>query len=76
MDHIGENVLQSVQSTHFANLLSILYLEKLMALSIADYFQKAQNLAQMLAAIDEPLKNSKLISYLIVGLSSDYDLLV
>ena len=46
------------------------------ALSVADYFQKAQTLAHTLSSIEEPLKDSELISYIIVGLSTDYDSLV
>jgi len=44
--------------------------------SIADYFQKAQTLAHTLAAIDEPLKESEVITYILAGLSTDYDSLV
>jgi hypothetical protein len=36
--------------------LSSTYLTEEGALSITDYFQKAQTLAQTLAAIEEPLK--------------------
>jgi hypothetical protein len=46
------------------------------ALSVADYFQKVQTLAHTLAAIDEPLKESETISYILAGLSTDYDPLV
>jgi len=46
------------------------------ALSIADYFQKAQTLAHTLAASEEPLKSSEFISYLLAGLNSEYDPLV
>jgi len=46
------------------------------ALSIADYFQKAQTLAHTLAASDEPLKSSEFVSYLLAGLNSEYDPLV
>jgi len=41
--------------------------------SIAYYFQKVQKLAHTLAAIDETLKDSELVSYLLAGLGSDYD---
>jgi hypothetical protein len=44
--------------------------------SIADYFQKAQTLAHTLAAINEPLKESEVITYIMAGLSTDYDSLV
>jgi len=46
------------------------------ASSIADYFQRVQTLAHTLAAIDQPLKDSELISYLLAGLGSDYDPLI
>jgi hypothetical protein len=46
------------------------------ALSISDYFQKAKTLAQSLAAIGEPLKDSKLVSYILASLGLDYDSLV
>jgi hypothetical protein len=46
------------------------------ASSVADYFRKAQTLAHTLAAINEPLKDSELISYLLAGLGSDYDPLI
>ena len=45
-------------------------------LSIADYFQKAQTLAQTLAAIGEPIKDSKLLSYILGGLGVVYESLV
>jgi hypothetical protein len=35
------------------------------SLSIENYFQKAQNLAHTLVAIDEPLKNSELVNYIL-----------
>jgi hypothetical protein len=44
--------------------------------SISGFFQKAQSLAHTLAAIDEPLKDSELISYILAGLGSDYDPLI
>jgi hypothetical protein len=46
------------------------------ALFITNYFQKAQTLAHTLAAIDEPLKESETISYILAGLSTDNDHLV
>ena len=46
------------------------------ASSIVDYFQKAQTLAHTLAAIDEPLKESEVVSYILASLSIDYDPLV
>jgi hypothetical protein len=46
------------------------------ATSIADYFHKAQTLAHTIAAICEPLKDSDLILYLLVGLGSDYEPLI
>jgi hypothetical protein len=46
------------------------------ASSIVDYFQKAQTLAHTLAAIDEPLKESEVVFYILAGLSTDYDPLV
>jgi hypothetical protein len=45
-------------------------------MSIPDYFQKAQALSQSLAIIDEPLKDSELISYILAGLGPEYDSLV
>jgi hypothetical protein len=46
------------------------------ASSISDFFQKAQSIAHTLAAIDEPLKASELISYILAGLGSNYDPLI
>jgi hypothetical protein len=46
------------------------------SLSISDYFQKAKELSQSLAVIDEPLKDLELISYILVGLGPEYDSLV
>jgi hypothetical protein len=43
------------------------------AMSISDYFQKAQIMAQTLVAINEPLKDSKLVSYILAGLSQEYE---
>lgn len=43
------------------------------ALSISDYFQKAKTLAQSLAAIGEPLKDSELVCYILAGLGLEYD---
>jgi hypothetical protein len=43
------------------------------ALSISDYFQKAKTLAQSLAAIGEPLKDSELVSYILACLGLEYD---
>jgi len=49
------------------------------ALAVTDYFQKAQTLAHTLAAIEEPLKESELISYVLcwvaqgVWLSSNFN---
>jgi len=38
---------------------------------IANYFQKAQSLANMLAAIGQPLQESEIVSYILAGLSAD-----
>jgi hypothetical protein len=46
------------------------------SLSVADFFQKAQNLSHILAAVEAPLKDSELISYILAGLSAEYDSLV
>ena len=45
-------------------------------LSIVDYFQKFTNLVDTLVAVDQPLSNSELTSFLLAGLGSDYDSLV
>jgi hypothetical protein len=42
-------------------------------LSVADYFQRFQSLADALAAVDQPLNDFELISFLLAGLGSDYD---
>jgi hypothetical protein len=42
-------------------------------MSIADYFQKLTGLADTLAAIDQPLNEFDLVSFLLAGLNSDYD---
>lgn len=46
------------------------------SLSISDYFQKAKSLSHSLAVIEEPLKDSELISYILAGLGPEYDSLV
>lgn len=46
------------------------------ASSISDYFQKAQTIAHELEAIDEPIKDSELASYVLAGLGSNYDPLI
>jgi hypothetical protein len=43
---------------------------------IAGYFQQAQGFAHMLAAIDHPLQESDVVSYILAGISADYDPLV
>jgi hypothetical protein len=43
---------------------------------MAHYFQKAQHMSHILASAAEPLKDSELISYILVGLSAEYDSLV
>uniref|UniRef100_A0A2N9FDU4 Reverse transcriptase Ty1/copia-type domain-containing protein n=1 Tax=Fagus sylvatica TaxID=28930 RepID=A0A2N9FDU4_FAGSY len=40
---------------------------------IADYFHRFTNLADTLAAIDHPLNDIEMISFLLAGLGSDYD---
>jgi hypothetical protein len=45
------------------------------ALPVTEYFQKAQLLAQTLAAIDKPMKDSALTSYVLAGLPMEYDTL-
>uniref|UniRef100_A0A2N9GPB1 Uncharacterized protein n=1 Tax=Fagus sylvatica TaxID=28930 RepID=A0A2N9GPB1_FAGSY len=40
---------------------------------IADYFHRFTNLADTLAAVDHPLNDIELISFLLAGLGSDYD---
>jgi hypothetical protein len=40
---------------------------------IADYFTKMKEFANTLAAIDKPLSNCEVASYVLVGLSSEYD---
>ena len=42
-------------------------------LSIADYFQNVKQLTDTLAIVHQPLDDFEVISYLIGGLSSDYD---
>lgn len=46
------------------------------AMSISDYFEKAQTLTQNLAAIGEPVKESDLVSSIFARLSVEYDSLV
>lgn len=45
-------------------------------LSIQYYFQKAKNFADILSTISQYLGQSKVISYISVGLPSDYDSLI
>jgi hypothetical protein len=45
-------------------------------MSISEYFQKAQSLSHSLAFIEEPLKDSELISYILAGLGPEYESLV
>jgi hypothetical protein len=46
------------------------------ALTITDYYQKARILAQTLATIDKPLKDSELVLYVLNGLPMEFDSLV
>jgi hypothetical protein len=46
------------------------------ALSVSDYYQKAQNLAHTLAASNEALRETELVSYILAGLGTEYDPLV
>jgi hypothetical protein len=46
------------------------------AQTVSAYFQKAQGVANLLAAIGKPIKNSELISNILVSLGADYDPLV
>jgi hypothetical protein len=46
------------------------------AQTVSVYFQKAQGIANLLAAIGKPIEDSELISNIIVGLGADYDPLV
>jgi hypothetical protein len=46
------------------------------ALSIAGYFQKARSLAQALATIGEPIKDSELLSYILGRLGLEYESIV
>lgn len=41
--------------------------------SIADYFQKFTNLVDTFVALDQPLNDSELTSFLLAGLGFDYD---
>jgi uncharacterized membrane protein YgcG len=45
-------------------------------LSIADFFHRFTGLADTLAAIDQPLADYELVSFLVAGLGSEYDSLV
>jgi transposase InsO family protein len=45
-------------------------------LSVSDYFQKVKQLTDTLAAIDHPLQDCEIISYLLGGLSTEFDSLV
>ena len=44
--------------------------------SITDYFQKAKNLSDTLAAIGKPLEDCEIVSYLLAGLDPAYDPLI
>jgi hypothetical protein len=46
------------------------------AQTISAYFQKAQGIANLLAAIGKPVEDSELISNILAGLGADYDPLV
>jgi hypothetical protein len=46
------------------------------SLPISEYFQKAQSLSHSLAVIQEPLKDSELISYILAGLGPEYESLI
>ena len=43
---------------------------------IAEYFRKAQNLAHALAAANQPIQDSELVSHILAGLGTDYESLV
>lgn len=45
-------------------------------MSMQDYFRKAKGLADTMTSIGNPLKDEKVISYLLVGLGDQYDSLV
>jgi hypothetical protein len=45
-------------------------------LSITDYFQKFTSLVDTLAAVEQPLNDFDLISFLLAGLGSEYDAFV
>jgi hypothetical protein len=46
------------------------------SLSVADYFMQAQRWSNLLAAVENPVKDADLVCYIIGGLSADYDPLV
>jgi hypothetical protein len=43
------------------------------SLSLIDYFQKMKEFVDTLAAVDKPLTDCEVVSYILVGLSSEYD---
>jgi hypothetical protein len=46
------------------------------AQTVSAYFQKAQGIANLLAAIGKPVEDSELISNILAGLGANYDPLV
>jgi hypothetical protein len=44
--------------------------------SVTDYYQQFQQLADLVAAVNKPLRNYEMVSFFLAGLSSEYDLLV
>ena len=46
------------------------------SLSVADYFMQAQRWSNLLAAVENPIKDANMVCYIIRGLSADFDPLI
>lgn len=75
MTLLGTHVCHHLQCPCHSHSLSTSHYEK-DVLSIEDYFQEAKNLANVLATIGQPLSDSEISSYILVGLPSEYESLV
>jgi hypothetical protein len=75
LDHFGADVHRSISHQIYAYSLSACYTPQ-RRLSIADYYHRFTNLIDTLAAIDQPVPHHEQLSFLLVGLGSEFDSLV
>ncbi|KAA8531008.1 hypothetical protein F0562_005702 [Nyssa sinensis] len=69
-----ESMLTTQSCAHVMQLNYQLAISKTIMPTVIDYFQKMRNHGETSAVVSQPLDDSEMVSYILVGLGTEYDL--